>query len=71
MAVHRRPAAAAQVSACAIMTVILQKESSCNCGSRTFSLYFVAHTRPCLFVSSTHSALQSPRRLQVTIETNH
>lgn len=28
MAVHRRPAAAAQVSVCALMTVILRKESS-------------------------------------------
>lgn len=28
MAVHRRPAAAAQVSVCAVMTVILRKESS-------------------------------------------
>lgn len=34
MVVHRRPAAAAQVSVCAVMTVIVQKESSCNCGSR-------------------------------------
>lgn len=28
MAVHRRPAAAAQVSVCAVMTVIVRKESS-------------------------------------------
>lgn len=28
MAIHRRPAAAAQVSVCALMTVILRKESS-------------------------------------------
>lgn len=28
------PIAAAQVSVCALMTVIVQKESSCNCGSR-------------------------------------
>lgn len=34
MAVHRRPAAAAQVSFWAVMTVILQKESSRNCGGR-------------------------------------
>ena len=34
MVFNVRAAAAAQVSVCAVMTVIVQKESSCNCGSR-------------------------------------
>lgn len=34
MAVHRHPAAAAQVSVCSVMTVIVQKEPSCNCAER-------------------------------------
>lgn len=34
MVIHRLRAAAAQVRVCAVMTVIVQKESSCNCGSR-------------------------------------
>lgn len=34
MVIHRCLTAAAQVSVCAVMTVIAQKESFCNCGNR-------------------------------------
>lgn len=48
MVIHRHPAAAAQVSVCAVMTVIVQKEPSCNCA---FSL-FLLHSQNLAFVSA-------------------
>lgn len=54
MVIHRRPAAAAQVSVCAVMTVIAEKEFSCNCGrAQSASSVPPAHTSPAFVLMPT------------------
>lgn len=52
MVIHRHPAAAAQVSVCAVMTVILRKEPSCNCARQGHLASVLLHSQNLAFVSA-------------------